>query len=204
MARALEDLDRCFSTSGTHGYLAPEVYTSQHLHGRTADWFAMGVTLHEFLCGRRPFEPQRLIAFREPNHRDALEAHFLATRPLTHNAKAFTSACIERFPRHRIGYNGLTDIQQHPWFEDFDWDAIEKQTFKAPMLPHTHIHNKELLTDDTLRLINAHLASPSTAKIDQSKYDQFEFRTAINTVSSHVTNTASKSSDNDQPKLAAA
>jgi serine/threonine protein kinase len=41
------------STSGTHGYMAPEVYIPPHKHGTTAEWFSLGVTLHEMLTGYR-------------------------------------------------------------------------------------------------------------------------------------------------------
>ena len=35
-----------------------------HSHGTASEWFAAGVTLHELLTGRRPFEATRLQAFR--------------------------------------------------------------------------------------------------------------------------------------------
>lgn len=35
-----------------------------HVHGTVSEWFATGVTLHEVLTGRRPFEAARLQAFR--------------------------------------------------------------------------------------------------------------------------------------------
>ena len=40
-------MEGCRSTSGTHGYMAPEVYFKKHVHGRSADYFSIGVTLHE-------------------------------------------------------------------------------------------------------------------------------------------------------------
>ena len=40
------------------------MYVGDHIHGTPADWFATGVTLHEFVTGRRPFEVSRLQAFR--------------------------------------------------------------------------------------------------------------------------------------------
>lgn len=43
---------------------APEIYLPHHRHGTAADWFALGVTLHEFVTGRRPFETSKLQAFR--------------------------------------------------------------------------------------------------------------------------------------------
>lgn len=55
----------CDSSSGTHGYMAMEIYFPFHKHGPPADWFALGVTLHEFATGRRPFESALLKSCRE-------------------------------------------------------------------------------------------------------------------------------------------
>jgi serine/threonine protein kinase len=35
-----------------------------HQHGTASEWFSAGVTVHELLTGRRPFEASRLQAFR--------------------------------------------------------------------------------------------------------------------------------------------
>jgi len=44
-----------------------------HIHGTASEWFSTGITLHELLTGRRPFEAGRLQLFRQcahfPEHR---------------------------------------------------------------------------------------------------------------------------------------
>ena len=40
---------------GTLGYIAPEVLKGQN-HGPTADFFALGVIMYEFIVGERPFK----------------------------------------------------------------------------------------------------------------------------------------------------
>ena len=45
----------CYQKSGTRGYAAPELYSPSHRHGAASDWFSLGVTVHEFLTGVRPF-----------------------------------------------------------------------------------------------------------------------------------------------------
>lgn len=44
------------------------MYINAHIHGSAAEWFATGITLHELLTGRRPFEASRLQAFRHRTH----------------------------------------------------------------------------------------------------------------------------------------
>ena len=41
-------------TSGTPGYMAPEVICRQN-HGIAADYFAVGVIVYELMFGRRPY-----------------------------------------------------------------------------------------------------------------------------------------------------
>ena len=41
-------------TSGTPGYMAPEVMCRQN-HGVAVDYFALGVIAYEFMKGRRPY-----------------------------------------------------------------------------------------------------------------------------------------------------
>ena len=90
----------CHSTSGTHGYMAIEIYSfeNDHEHGVAADYFSLGmrslliitysfvvgykllcigVTMHEFLTGRRPFDSHRLQAFKHPGNRDSLSISHL-------------------------------------------------------------------------------------------------------------------------------
>lgn len=42
-------------TSGTPGYMAPEVMCRQN-HGIAADYFALGVIAYECMLGRRPYQ----------------------------------------------------------------------------------------------------------------------------------------------------
>jgi serine/threonine protein kinase len=46
--------DNANDTSGTPGYMAPEVMCRQN-HGVAVDYFALGVLLYEFMMGRRPY-----------------------------------------------------------------------------------------------------------------------------------------------------
>jgi serine/threonine protein kinase len=46
--------DNAQDTSGTPGYMAPEVMCRQN-HGMAVDYFALGIILFEFMFGRRPY-----------------------------------------------------------------------------------------------------------------------------------------------------
>lgn len=43
---------------------------------------------------------------------------------------------FQKRPEKRLGFNeGATEIKNHPWFEDVDWDAILNKKIKAPFIP---------------------------------------------------------------------
>ena len=46
--------DNSCDTSGTPGYMAPEVMCRQN-HGVAVDYYAVGVCAYEFMLGRRPY-----------------------------------------------------------------------------------------------------------------------------------------------------
>ena len=51
-------------TSGTPGYMAPEVLCKQN-HGVAVDYFAVGVIVYEFMNGKRPYEGKTRKQYRE-------------------------------------------------------------------------------------------------------------------------------------------
>ena len=63
------DMERTLTSrlaSGTKQYLAPEVFTSKHVHGPEVDFWALGVVAYELLHGRRPFDkhcPKEMINY---------------------------------------------------------------------------------------------------------------------------------------------
>ena len=164
---------QCKSTSGTHGYMAPEIYAKHHIHGKEVDYFAIGVTLHEFCLGQRPYEVSSLrkvhtiLAKAKPRelavvecdsgygffefHNDSKSSQDLNEEEALRNAglsldllhsapflscqcKDFVSSLLLFKPASRLGSKGLASVQVHPWFQGFDWHALEAQTIPAPVL----------------------------------------------------------------------
>ena len=51
----IPDVENCNETSGTPGYMAPEVMCKNN-HGIAADYFALGVIAYECMNRRRPYQ----------------------------------------------------------------------------------------------------------------------------------------------------
>jgi len=122
-------------TSGTPGYMAPEVICRQS-HGLVSDFFALGVIVHELMLSRRPY-----VGRNRKEIRDSILARQVQIRlqevPDHWSAEAadFCNRLLQRKPANRLGLNGVLEVKSHPWLQDVDWTSIENRTFPSPFVP---------------------------------------------------------------------
>merc|ERR1711991_273389 len=104
VSKILSNVDKCYSTSGTHGYMAPEVYLAGYgvFHGRTADFFSAGVMLYEFLLGKRPFSVDHFKRIRSLGTAPGIDLTSLwKLRHVSIHCKQFISQLLMIHPTHR-------------------------------------------------------------------------------------------------------
>lgn len=122
-------------TSGTPGYMAPEVIC-RHNHTIAADYFAIGVLVHELMIGRRPY-----IGKSRKEVRDAILAKQVQLKredmPSGWSIESldFVNKLLQRKPQHRLGYGGPQEVKGHAWLKDVDWTRILQKSITAPYLP---------------------------------------------------------------------
>uniref|UniRef100_A0A3N7HHK3 non-specific serine/threonine protein kinase n=1 Tax=Populus trichocarpa TaxID=3694 RepID=A0A3N7HHK3_POPTR len=119
------------SAVGTPDYLAPEILLGTG-HGTTADWWSVGVILFELIVGIPPFNaehPQTIfdnilnckIPWPRVPEEMSPEAQDLIDRLLTED------------PYQRLGAGGASEVKQHVFFKDINWDTLARQ--KAAFVP---------------------------------------------------------------------
>ncbi|KAJ7975264.1 putative Kinase [Quillaja saponaria] len=119
------------SAVGTPDYLAPEILLGTG-HGATADWWSVGVILFELIVGIPPFNaehPQtifdnilnRKIPWPRVPEEMSAEAQDLIDRLMTED------------PNQRLGASGASEVKQHVFFKDINWDTLARQ--KAAFVP---------------------------------------------------------------------
>ncbi|KAG0643556.1 kinase-like domain-containing protein [Tuber brumale] len=130
---AKEVPDITWTLCGTPDYLAPEVVASKG-YNKSVDWWSLGILIFEMLCGYTPFwdggSPMKIYenilkgrvkypAYIHPDAQDLLQQ--LITPDLT----------------KRLGnlLHGSSDIKQHQWFAEVNWDRLAKRDIEAPYVP---------------------------------------------------------------------
>jgi len=47
----------------------------------------------------------------------------------------FISGLLVKEPTKRLGYKSRSDILDHPWFKNVNWESLKKKKIKAPYFP---------------------------------------------------------------------
>ena len=122
-------------TSGTPGYMAPEVLNSQN-HSFPVDFYAIGIIGYEFLIGKRPYigknrkEIKELVLSKEVFIEENKDNLWSKT------CLDFINRCLKRKVTNRLGYNsGIKELKTHPWFTKYDWKSLYNKTLEAPFIP---------------------------------------------------------------------
>lgn len=145
-------------TSGTPGYMAPEVICRQN-HSTTADYFALGVIMYEFMLGRRPY-----IGKSRKEIRDSILARQVQVRTTeipegwSNEAVDLTNKLLQRKANNRIGNNGIEEIKSHPWFDSINWLKVYQKNIDSPFVPRSQdnfdVNQVSLDWKDELEKIN--------------------------------------------------
>ncbi|XP_027880698.1 microtubule-associated serine/threonine-protein kinase 3 isoform X1 [Xiphophorus couchianus] len=126
-AREFSDKQVC----GTPEYIAPEVILRQG-YGKPVDWWAMGIILYEFLVGCVPFfgdTPEDLfgqVISDEINWPDGEDAP-------PPDSQELITLLLRQNPLERMGAGGASEVKQHQFFHDLDWNGLLRQ--KAEFIP---------------------------------------------------------------------
>jgi serine/threonine protein kinase len=128
--------DNSSDTSGTPGYMAPEVMCRQN-HGVAVDYYALGVIGYECMMGRRPY-----LGRNRKEIRDQILAKQVQIRrneipeDWSIEAADFINRLIQRKPANRLGVEGPSELKSHPWFKGYPWDKLYRKELDAPFIPN--------------------------------------------------------------------
>ncbi|XP_038893957.1 probable serine/threonine protein kinase IREH1 isoform X2 [Benincasa hispida] len=119
------------SAVGTPDYLAPEILLGTG-HGATADWWSVGIILFELIVGIPPFNAE---------HPQTIFDNILNRKipwpqipeEMSHDAQDLIDRLLTEDPHQRLGAIGASEVKQHMFFKDINWDTLARQ--KAAFVP---------------------------------------------------------------------
>ena len=128
----MTDEPRTNSMCGTIEYMAPEVILGKG-HGKTVDWWSIGILLYEMLVGLPPFRSKNKNTLKKRITQDKLKL----PKYLTSEAHSLIKALLQRDPSKRLGYgpSGFDQVKKHPFFKTINWKKLENLEIQSPFKP---------------------------------------------------------------------
>lgn len=124
-------------TSGTPGYMAPEVMCGQN-HTIAVDYFALGIIGYEFMNGVRPYLGKSRKEIKEKlMSRQARVKPNEIPHGWSEDSASFINNLLQRKPANRLGLRGPTEVKEHEWFKNYPWKELYLHKLKSPFLPKT-------------------------------------------------------------------
>ena len=128
--------DNSSETSGTPGYMSPEVMCGSN-HSFSTDYFAIGVIGYEFMMGKRPYNGKDR---KEIKNKMLSKKIFLKKSEIKKGwsieSLDFINKLLERKPENRLGHvHGTKELIEHPWLKYYPWKELENKELPAPFIP---------------------------------------------------------------------
>lgn len=157
-------------TSGTPGYMAPEVLCRQN-HSYSVDYFALGVILYEIMMLRRPYSGRDRKDIRDQilSKQVQIRMHEIP-QGWSIECADFINQLLIRKASSRLGKDPAT-VRNHPWFRDFSWKDLSEKTLPAPYVPENIDNFDSRVAGDWKDEIDHNLQ----ADIVQSMFRDYEF-----------------------------
>ena len=128
--------DNSSETSGTPGYMAPEVMKSRN-HSFPVDFFALGVIGYEFMTGCRPYSGKNRKEIKEQMlSKPAIINEENIAPGWSQESADFINKLLERKESKRLGFKeGTKELMNHHWLKYYPWKELKDKTLLAPFIP---------------------------------------------------------------------
>ncbi|KAI0168592.1 kinase-like domain-containing protein, partial [Pestalotiopsis sp. NC0098] len=109
---------------------APELLLGQ-VHGKAVDWWTLGVFLYEMLTGMPPFYAKNT----EEVHRNIVSEPIQPLEMLDMSTNDLLLGLLKRNPDLRLGANGASEVQDHAFFHNINWQRLLGRQVEPPFKP---------------------------------------------------------------------
>jgi len=125
---------KTYTTCGTPDYFAPELIASTG-HTNAVDWWTLGILIFELMSGHPPFESAYPMQIYAKVTKGIGKVAFPSV--MKGHCKNLVENLLKNDPSDRLAMRkgGVANVKSHPWFEDMDWDRLERMECQVPYKP---------------------------------------------------------------------
>ena len=118
------------SFCGSIAYLAPEMLRRVG-HGKSVDWYLLGVLLYEMLVGTPPY----FSGNKDELFNNIISGPLKLPRSISTDAKNLMVSLLNRNPTRRLGAGpeGALEIMRHPFFDGINWTDVANKNTHPPL-----------------------------------------------------------------------
>ena len=132
---AKEIIDRTNTIIGTPHYMAPEVILGEGYSFQIDIW-SIAICMFEFICGKVPFgedEDDTMDVYYQIVNENLIFPSFVHDNDF----KLLIQKMLTKNPISRM--SKLSQIKNHIWFSNFNWDDLMILKMKAPYIPKLNV-----------------------------------------------------------------
>jgi serine/threonine protein kinase len=159
---------------GTPEYIAPEMLQRKP-YTKAVDWWSFGILLYEMLTGLPPFYDENTNRMYRSILKDAVPI----PPNMSFEAQNLILKLLEKDPANRLGAGPLDyqEIQQQPFFEMLNWEAVLKRAVQPEWVPIIRSETDTSNFDDefTKTQISAPRDEGMVASRVQSAFNKFTY-----------------------------
>ncbi|CDQ63541.1 unnamed protein product [Oncorhynchus mykiss] len=129
--------ERTYSFCGTIEYMAPEIIRGKSGHGKSVDWWSLGILMFELLTGASPFTLEG-----ERNSQSEVSKRILHCEPpfpsmIGAVAQDLLRKLLVKDPHKRLGSGPrrAEDIKTHAFFKGLSWSDLAEKKVVSPFKP---------------------------------------------------------------------
>jgi len=124
-------------------------------HGKSVDWYLLGVLLYEMLVGTPPY----FSGNKEELFNNIINGPLKLPRSISTEAKNLMVSLLNRNPTRRLGAgpDGAVEIMKHPFFATVNWDDVlcKRTSPPKPRIRTEHFNHQYPYSEFSKEQINA-------------------------------------------------